>query len=72
MPSVIKENDFTVGALQDARALVRWAFESKKDAVSEPFSIGDQFVVAVVDKVEEEGVQDAGTARSGGRGHYQK
>ena len=31
--------------------MVRWAFESKKGNVSEPFSIGDQFVVAVVDKV---------------------
>ncbi|HMJ45887.1 MAG TPA: peptidylprolyl isomerase, partial [Ferruginibacter sp.] len=65
VPTTIKENDFTVGALQDARPLVRWAFESKKGTVSEPFSIGDQFVVAVVDKVEKEGVQDAATARTG-------
>ena len=65
VPTTIKENDFTVGALQDARPLVRWAFEAKKGAVSEPFSIGDQFVVAVVDKVEKEGLQDAETARSG-------
>jgi len=65
VPTIIKENDFAVGALQDARPLVRWSFEAKKGAVSEPFSIGDQFVVAVVDKVEKEGVQDAATARSG-------
>jgi peptidyl-prolyl cis-trans isomerase D len=64
-PMVIKENDFSVGALEDARQLVRWAFDAKKGAISEPFSIGDQFVVATVDKILEEGVQDAATARSG-------
>lgn len=64
-PTPVKENDFSVGGLQEARSLVRWAFEAKKGDVSEPFSIGDEFVVAVVDKVLEEGVQDAETARSG-------
>jgi len=64
-PTPIKENDFSVGSLQDARPLVRWAFDAKKGDVSEPFSIGDDFVVAVVDKVLAEGVQDAETARSG-------
>jgi len=33
-PAPIKENDFSVGALQDARQLVRWAFESKAGQVS--------------------------------------
>ncbi len=65
VPKQLKENDFSVGALQDARQLVRWAFEAKKGAVSEPFSIGDQFVVAMVEKINEKGVQDAATARSG-------
>ncbi|MFT3909564.1 MAG: peptidylprolyl isomerase [Ferruginibacter sp.] len=65
VPSLVKENDFQVGALQDARTLVRWVFEAKKGDVSEPFSIGDQFIVAQVDKLNEKGVQDATTARSG-------
>ena len=64
-PTPIKENDFSVGSLEDARQLVRWAFEAKKGEVSEPFSIGNDFVVAVVDKVLQEGVQDAETARNG-------
>lgn len=59
----LKENDFSVGALQDARVLVRWAYEAKKGAISEPFSIGDQFIVAVLDEVLEEGTQDVATAR---------
>ena len=65
VPTALKENDFSAGGLQDARTLVRWAFAAKKGEVSEPFSLGDQFVVAVLDKVMEEGVQDTTTARAG-------
>lgn len=65
VPALVKENDFSIGGLQDARSLVRWAFEAKKGDVSEVFNIGDQFVVATIDKVFKEGVQDAATARSG-------
>lgn len=62
---LIKENDYAVGALQDARSLVRWAFEAKKGDVSEPFSIGDQFVVATLDRIAPKGLQDPATAKSG-------
>ena len=65
VPALVKENDYQLGALQDARSLIRWAFEAKVGDISEPFSIGDQFIVAVLDKIREEGVQDAETARSG-------
>ena len=65
VPNLIKENDYQIGALQDARSLVRWAYEAKKGDISEPFSIGDQFIVAVLDKVVEKGLQDAATARPG-------
>ena len=65
IPTPIKENDFSVGALQDARQLVKWAFEANKGDVSEPFNIGNQFVVVTVDKIEKEGVQDVFTARNG-------
>ena len=64
-PTTIKENDFTVGNMQDARSLVRWAFEAKKGDVSEPIIIGDDFIVATVNKVYSEGTQDAATARFG-------
>jgi len=63
VPTIIKENDATIGQMQDARALVRWAFEAKKGDVSDPMPIGDQFVVAIVDKIYEEGTQDVETAR---------
>ena len=62
-PSIVKENDFQLGSLQDARQLIKWAFEGKEGDVSEPFNIADQYVVAVVKKVQPEGLPDAATAR---------
>ena len=63
VPTLIKENDGQIGQMQDARQLVRWVFEAKKGDVSDPMPVGDQFVVAIVDKVYEEGTQDAETAK---------
>lgn len=63
-PSLVKENDAQIGQqLQDARQLVRWIFSAKKGDVSEPYSIADLFIVAVVDKIQKEGTQDVATAR---------
>lgn len=64
-PTIVKENDYSIGSLQDARQLVKWVFENKVGEVSEPFGIGDQFVVASIDEDIKEGTQDATTARPG-------
>jgi peptidyl-prolyl cis-trans isomerase D len=63
VPNVIKENDFQLGSLQDARQIIKWAFDAKEGDVSEPFSIKDEFIVAVVDKIIKEGFPDVQTAR---------
>lgn len=63
IPTLIKENDYQLGGLQDARQLIKWAFEAKQGDVSEPFNIQDQFVVAVLDKIVAKGLPDAKTAR---------
>lgn len=63
VPTLLKENDYALGSLQDARQLIKWAFEAKQGEVSEPFSIGDQFVVGVVTKIQPEGLPDAKTIR---------
>ncbi len=63
VPGVIKQNDYRLGALQDARQLIKWAFDSKEGEVSEPYTIKDEFVVAVVDKKIDEGLSDVKTAR---------
>ena len=64
-PSIIKESDFTIGNMEDARAVVKWAFDAKKNEVSEPFNVGNDFVVATVNNIYEEGTQDATMARKG-------
>ncbi len=62
-PNLLKENDYAIGSLQDARQVVKWAYDAKEGEVSEPFSIGDEFVVAALTKVVPEGLPDAKTAR---------
>lgn len=61
--TIVKENDSRIGELEDARQMVRWAFDAHVGDVSEPFNIGEQFVVGVLDKIEKEGLQDVETAR---------
>ncbi|MEO8765228.1 MAG: peptidylprolyl isomerase [Ginsengibacter sp.] len=63
VPTVVKENDYQLGGLQDARPIVKWAFDTNEGEVSEPFSIKDEFIVAVVDRKVAEGVPDVKTAR---------
>ncbi|KAA9041988.1 hypothetical protein FW778_08225 [Ginsengibacter hankyongi] len=63
VPTPIKENDFQLGGLQDARQVVKWAFNAKEGEVSEPFSIKDDFIVAVIDRKIKEGTPDVKTAR---------
>ncbi len=63
VPNVIKENDFQLGSLQDARPIIKWAFDAKQGEVSEPFSLKEEFVVAVVDKKITDGVPDVNSAR---------
>ncbi|MEO5649153.1 MAG: SurA N-terminal domain-containing protein [Ginsengibacter sp.] len=63
VPNVVKENDFQLGGLQDARTIIKWAFEAKEGEVSEPFTVKDDFIVAVVDRRIKEGVPDVVTAR---------
>ena len=60
---LVKENDFQLGGLQDARPIVKWAFDAKEGEVSEPFTVKDDFVVAVVDQKVKEGIPDVKTAR---------
>ncbi len=59
----MKENDAQLGGLQDARPIVKWAFDAEEGEVSEPFSVASQFVVAVVTKKVKEGLPDSKSAR---------
>ena len=63
VPVVVKENDYQLGALQDARSVVKWAFDAKEGQVSDPFAIKDDYVVAILDKKLKKGLPDVNTAR---------
>lgn len=52
----IKENDKTIAGIESPRPLIRWAYESKKGAVSEPLEFGNKFIVAALTEVKEKGI----------------
>ena len=53
-----EENQRVIPGIDDSRQVIRWAHQNKKKLgeVSEIFRCGDKFLVAVVTRVEEEGV----------------
>jgi peptidyl-prolyl cis-trans isomerase D len=62
----LKESDFMINSLPnlDCREVVKWANGAATGSVSPRFSIGDQYVVAVLEKVLNKGeLMDAETAR---------
>ena len=67
----VPEGANNINSLAEARQLVRWAFDDKQDVgdVSEPFEVGDQYVVAVLtgktqkDKVKAEDFKQELTAK---------
>lgn len=63
IPNVVKENDYQLGGLDDARAIVKWAFEAKEGQVSEPYTVKDNFIVAILDRKVKAGIPDVATAR---------
>ena len=62
-PNVLKPNDYQLGNLQDARPLIKWAFDAKEGDVSDPFLIGSDYIVGLVTRKVSAGLPDAKTAR---------
>ena len=58
----IKEMDYAVSNMP-SRSFVKWIYENKVGAVSEPFDFKDKYVVAMITGVFEEGTQSAAIAR---------
>lgn len=63
IPYMLGENDYQLGGYQDAREVIKWAWEAKVGAVSEPFFIGDDYLVVAVNQHVQNGLMDANTAR---------
>lgn len=51
----LNETDFSLGMVQSARPVIRWAFHQEVGDISEIFECQDKFVVAVVEKSIKEG-----------------
>lgn len=53
----LKENDKMIPGIEQPRDMIRWAFNVKKGEVTtEPFSLGNQYVVAHLAVIREEGI----------------
>lgn len=59
----IKKNDYTVAGLADNRQFVRWVYENKTGDVSEPYEMGDRYIVAVITGASDKGVMSVAQAR---------
>jgi peptidyl-prolyl cis-trans isomerase D len=52
----IKQNDFTVQGLGESRELVRWVYDNKAGAVSDPQNINNNYIVAMVSSISPKGL----------------
>ncbi len=59
----IKQNDFTINNLGQNRQLVRWVYEHGAGEVSDPFEVGDNYVVAMVSAIHKAGLMSVAEAR---------
>ena len=60
----ITPNEYSVPGLGPNRQLVRWIYDAELGNVSEPYSIGDKYVVAVVTEINKEGLMSPAKART--------
>ena len=59
----IKEMDYQIMGVGTSRSFIKWIYGNKPGTVSDPVSIGDQYVVALITGEKKEGVQSAAEAR---------
>jgi peptidyl-prolyl cis-trans isomerase D len=59
----VRPTDYTIIGLGGARNLVRWIYENEAGDVSEPTTLGDKVIVALITEEREEGLPDAKTVR---------
>ncbi|MHA4811603.1 peptidylprolyl isomerase [Flavitalea flava] len=59
----IQPAEVMIPGLGASRPLVRWIYESDLGNVSEPFSVGDKYVVAMVTEINKEGTMTPAKAR---------
>jgi peptidyl-prolyl cis-trans isomerase D len=59
----IKPADFDIQGIGESRSLVKWIYDNDPGDVSEPFSIDNKYVIAVILGASKPGLQSVATAR---------
>jgi len=59
----IKANDNEIPGIGESRQLVRWIFENDINDVSEPFEVGDHYIVALISAEEKKGLMSVEAAK---------
>ncbi|PSR05452.1 MAG: hypothetical protein BRD50_00910, partial [Bacteroidetes bacterium SW_11_45_7] len=60
----LKENDYTILGLDQARKLVKWAYDADEGDVSKAFYLGDEYAVGVLTGKKKEGTADLEDVRT--------
>ena len=59
----VKPTESTIAGLGSSRPLVKWIYDASKGEVSEPYDLGDKWVVATLTDIYKEGSMSAAKAR---------
>jgi len=59
----IQPSEFSIPGLGPNRTLIRWVYEGKVGDISEPYPIGDKYVVAEITEINQEGLMKPSKAR---------
>ena len=59
----IHPTDFNIQGMGSSRSLVRWIYDAKLGEVSESFSVGDKYVVAILTEINKKGTMTLAKAR---------
>jgi peptidyl-prolyl cis-trans isomerase D len=63
----VKNYDFGVNQIGEKRELVKWVFEKNINTVSDPYEVGDNFIVAVITGEDKPGLASVETAKTTNR-----
>lgn len=56
--ATLRQGDRTIGGLEESREVARWAFGAKVGDVSEIFTVGDDYVIAILTEIDDEEYTD--------------
>jgi peptidyl-prolyl cis-trans isomerase D len=60
----ITPSEFTIPGLGPNRQLIRWIYDAQVGNISEPFAVGDKYVVALLTEIDKAGIMSVAKARN--------